>query len=255
MRMFGLLLPILLFWPCAAPAQSGFDPFSQARIDERPGARVPIDARFLDARGQPVTLRGLSHGKPILLVPVLHECPNLCGVTLAGVSDAIAGQALVPGRDFVTVAFGIDPKEGPAAAADDLHRVEARTPMRGTYALTGGRDAIRAVTDAIGYHYAWDPRIGQYAHAAATAVLTPQGRLSGWLYGLTPEPDALESALRTAAAGRAGSWGEALLLLCYHYDPVTGRYTPAIEKILRAAAAATVIGLALLMLRLRRRGT
>jgi protein SCO1/2 len=246
----------LLLGPGTALAQTGFDPFGAARIDERLGARVPLDAVFRDSSGRAATLRAIAGGKPILLVPVLHQCPNLCGVTLAGVGDAIAAQKLRPGTDFVVVAFGIDPKEGPAAAADDLARMRARAPagkLTGVYALTGAQSAIRAVTDAIGYRYAWDPRIRQYAHAAATAVITPEGRLSGWLYGLTPRPADLEQAIGAAGVERSGRWGEALLLLCYHYDPATGRYTPAIEKILRFAGALTVAALAVLLFGLRRK--
>lgn len=246
-------LPILLAALLAASpagAQAGFDPFGEARIDGKGGARVPIDVPFLDARGRRTSLRALAAGKPLLLVPVLHHCPNICGATLAGVAQAVASQKLRPGRDFTLVAFGIDPREGPQAARDDLVQIKARD---GVYALTGQRKAIRSVTDAIGYHYAWNDRIGQYAHAAATAVISPDGRLTGWLYGLTPRPIDLERALRAARSGQSGSFGEALLLLCYHYDPATGHYTPAIEKILRLAGGITVAGLGLLIFHLRRR--
>lgn len=248
LRLLICCLALLTVDP--AFAQSGFDPLGEARIEEQPGARVPLDAPFLDAKGRHTSLRALAAGKPLLLVPVLHHCPNICGATLAGVAQAIGAQPLRPGRDFTLVAFGIDPREGPQAARDDLARIGQRA---GVHALTGEREAIRSVTDAIGYHYAWDDRIGQYAHAAASAVISPGGRLTGWLYGLTPRPADLERALRTARSERSASFGEALLLLCYHYDPATGRYTPAIEKILRLAGGITVAGIGLLILRLRKR--
>lgn len=250
------LLLLALFVAAPASAQEPFDPFGVARIDERPGARIPLDLAFTDARGRPTTLRAIGEGKPILLAPVLHDCPNFCGVTLAGLAQAVAAQPLRPGRDFAVVAFGIDPDETADAAADDLARLRATSAgatMRSAEALVGGRQAIRRVTDVLGYRYAWDDRIGQYAHVAAVAVLTPDGRLSSWLYGLAPDPQVLTRAIATARAGRTGSWVEQLLLLCYHYDPATGRYTPAIENILRLAAAATLLALALLVLRLRKR--
>ncbi|KKW90643.1 SCO family protein [Sphingobium chungbukense] len=247
-RLLILFAALLAASPAAA--QAGFDPFGEARIEEKLGARVPIDAPFLDAQGRRTSLRALAAGKPLLLVPVLHHCPNICGATLAGMAQAIAGQKLRPGRDFTLVAFGIDPREGPQAARDDLAQIKAR---EGVHALTGQRRAIRSVTDAIGYHYAWDDRIGQYAHAAASAVIAPDGRMTGWLYGLAPQPDDLERALAAARSGQSGSFGEALLLLCYHYNPATGRYTPAIEKMLRLAGGITVAGLGLLIFRLRRR--
>ena len=248
--MIRFLLLALALLSCPAFAQGGFDPFGEARIDGRPGALVPMDASFLDARGLPTSLRELASGKPVLLVPVLHHCPNICGVTLAGMAQAVAGQRLRPGRDFTLVAFGIDPHEGPQTARDDLAQIKDRT---GVHALTGQQQAIRSVTNAIGYHYAWDSRIDQYAHAAAAAVISPKGRLSGWLYGLSPRPADLESALQAAQSEKTGSFGETLLLICYHYDPVTGRYTPAIEKILRLAGGMTVAAIGLLLFRLRGR--
>ena len=248
-----MLLACAALMTAPATAQSAFDPFGLARIDDRAGARVPVDAPFRDAQGHPTTLRRIAKGRPLLLVPVLHRCPNLCGVTLAGLSRAVAGQDLAPDRDFAVVALGIDPREGPAQARADLADLAREAPIAGAQALTGSARSIRAVTQAIGYRYAWDPRIGQYAHAAASAVLTPEGRLSGWIYGLSPSPQDLNRALSAARQDRSGHWGEALLLLCYHYDAVTGRYTPAIEAILRAAAALTVLALLLGWWRLRRR--
>ena len=207
-RRLLLLAPALL---AAAP----FDPFDEARIVDRPGAQVPLDARFTDQDGRATTLRRVAAGRPILLAPVLHDCPNICGVTLAGLSDAIAGQASRPGRDVALVAFGIDPAETAADAAADLERLERRRPLEAT-ALVGDAAAVRAVTDALGYRYAYDPRIGQYAHLAATAVLTPDGRLVRWLNGIAPEPAALASAIADARQEKTGGLGDAIALLCFH---------------------------------------
>ena len=251
-----MLLCCLLLVSGPAAAQTGFDPFRQARIDVRPGAQVPLAAPLVDARGERTTLRQLAAGRPVLLAPVLHECPNMCDVTLAGLARAVAAQRLRPGADFTVVAFGIDPQEGPQAAADDLSRLRQHAPARAVDAMravVGAPGSVRAVTDALGYHYAWDPRIGQYAHAAAVAVLTPDGRLSSWLYGVTPLPGDVQRALEQARAGAEGSWTDQLLLLCYHYDPASGRYTLAITKLLKLAALLTVAALAVLILHLRRR--
>lgn len=247
------LAAMLLLAAAPAGAQALSNPFGEATIAERPGARLPLDLAFTGADGRPLTLRRAGAGKPILLAPVLHDCPTLCGVTLGGLAQAVA--ALPPaGRDVAVVAFGIDPKERARAAAADLARLHATPGGRALASVTatvGPEPAIRRVTDALGYRYAWDPRIGQYAHVAATAVLTPDGRLSSWLYGITPDPADLAAALAAARAERTGSWTDRLLLLCYHYDPATGRYTPAIETMLRIAAALTVASLALLAWRLR----
>jgi protein SCO1/2 len=239
---------LLLTLAIAAPAAGqSFDPFHEARIENRLGAQVPLDVPLADASGAPTTLRALAGGRTILLVPVLHHCPNLGGVTLAGVAEAVAA---VPDRDFVTIAFGIDPREGPDAARDDLAQLHGKGGFRAT---TGTDSAIRAVTDAIGYHYAWDPRIRQYAHAAGAAVIDRDGRLSGWLFGVTPQPAALHAALLRARTAAPASWVEPLLLLCFHYDPGTGRYTFAIERVLQLAGLVTVLAIGAMIFRLRRK--
>ena len=255
-RLVLLLLAAVALWGAPATAQSAFDPFGLASIDERPGASVPMDGEFVDSAGHRRTLKEIANGRPLVLAPVLHECPNLCGVTLAGLADAIDKQPLAPGRDFVLVVFGIDPAEGPDAAAADLARMQQRASgaaLTDAVALVGGEQSVRAVTDAMGFRYAWDEGIGQYAHVAAIALLTPDGRLSSWLYGLSPEPDELAQAIAAAGEGRTGSWTDQLLLLCYHYDAQTGRYTTKVETLLKIAAAMTVAALALLIWRLRSR--
>jgi protein SCO1/2 len=249
-----LLALVLAILSAPATAQQ-FDPFHEARIDKRIGARIPLDGTFLNRNGKAVTLKQLANGEPLVLVPVLHECPNFCSVTLAGVTKAIAALPAGTGQ-FATVAFGIDPKEGPAQAKDDLARVAAQTGRAlppDTYALTGQAPAIHEVTDALGYHYAWDQRIGQYAHAAAFAVITPSGRLSRWFYGLSPDPGELAQALQTARQDHIGGWAQQLLLICFHYDPNTGRYTASSMKILRLAGLATVLGIGLVIALSRRK--
>jgi protein SCO1/2 len=258
--MIARLLALLAILGLATAAVDPNDPFKAAAIVERPGATIPLDRPFVTAEGKPVTLRQIAGGKPLLITPVQHECPNICGVTLAGIAGAIDGQSRFrPGRDFAIVALGIDPREGPAQARDDLRRLAAQRPSARwqPLALTGDTQAIHAVTDVLGYRYAWSDALRQYAHLSATAVLTPDGKLSSWLYGLSPTPAQLDAALAQARAGRSGGVMQQILLLCFHYDPQTGRYSLAITKAVRLAGVATVllIGLALAFLsRKRRRG-
>jgi protein SCO1/2 len=254
-RVLALLALIL----AASPAFA-FDALKEAGIDQRPGAHLPLDVPFQDETGAAVTLRALLDGKPMLLAPVVHDCPNICGVTLAGLVAAAGRQDLAAGRDFSIVAFGIDPKERPRDAAASLGKLRnAYTiPADALHGLTGTADHIAAVTKALGYRYGWDQELGQYAHMAAVAVISPDGRLSRWLYGVSPEPSDLKLALVDAGRGKVGSWSDQLLLLCYHYDPATGRYGPLIWTLLRIGSAATfvilggLIGLALLRDRRRR---
>ncbi|MDW6023550.1 SCO family protein [Mesorhizobium sp. BAC0120] len=256
-RLVLILIVILAAWPAFA-----FNPFVEAGIDQHPGAQVPFDIVFRDEQGHPVTLRSLGQGRPIVLAPVLHNCPNICGITLSGLVQAVQTQSFLPGRDFVIVSFGIDPKEGPTEARKsmaDLEKAFPSLPTDGIRALTGAAPDIKAVTQVLGYRYAWDEGIGQYAHIAAVAVLTPDGRLARWLYGVAPEPADLKLALTEAGEGRLGTWGDQLLLLCYHYDARTGRYDSMVNWLLRIGGGVTValgaglIGIALL--RERRRGS
>ncbi|MBV8775650.1 MAG: SCO family protein [Alphaproteobacteria bacterium] len=239
------------FAPLAAAAllvaAAPFDPFGQARIDDRPGAQIPLDGPFADAAGHRTTLRQLAAGKPMLLAPVQHNCPNICGVTLAGLADV---TAKLPAGDIAIVALGIDPRERPADAAAD----QARNARLHAAFLVGGATQVHAVTDALGYRYAYDPRIRQYAHVAATAVLSPDGRLVRWLNGIAPSPQELQHALADARAERAGAFERAVALLCYHYDPQTGRYSLAVSRIVEAAGLLTVLVIAGSVVVLLRKG-
>jgi protein SCO1/2 len=160
-------------------------------------------------------------------------------VTLAGLVQAIGSQSLRPGSDFITVAFGIDPKEGPRDAAENLSRL----PNQAIHGLTGSAQNIAAVTAEVGYRYAWDPQLEQYDHVAAIAVLAPDGQLTRWLYGVAPEPADLKLALVEAGQGKTGGWTDQLILLCYHYDPVTGRYSNVIWTTLRLLAGGAILAL------------
>ncbi|WP_112794891.1 SCO family protein [Rhizobium sp. SYY.PMSO] len=256
MKVAAFMLPLGLLLLVSPIPAAAFDPFSASKIERKPNATVPLDQRFHDEAGHVVSLRQLGGGKPILLAPVLHNCPNICGVTLSGLMEAVDGQPFRPGVDFVIVAFGIDAREGPKEAGASLDQLKRRFPSlsnNAAHALTGEERAIRDVTDALGYRYAWDPGIGQYAHAAAVAVLTPDGRLSRWLYGLAPTSQDLKLALIEAGDGRIGSWRDQLLVLCYHYDPLTGRYSSLILVALRLTSAlVAVAGVSALVAILRR---
>jgi protein SCO1 len=240
MRRLLLALGLLVF---GAGSAAALDPFKAAGIDRKPDARAPLDLAFKDERGAATTLRELSGGRPMLLVPVQHQCPNICGITLAGLLQAVASQSQRPGFDFTIVAFGIDPKETPRDAAESLGRLLQAFPAfprDAIHGLTGTAANVAAVTGALGYRYAWDTELQQYDHVAAIAVLTPDGRLARWLYGVAPAPEDLKLALIEAREGESGHWTDQLLLLCYHYDPATGRYSSIIWTALQVLAAATL---------------
>ncbi len=245
MNRLLLSLLLLLLFISAPPFTMAFNPFEVARIDQKPDAVLPLEKEFTDSDGTRQSLKALAAGRPMLLVPVLHRCPNICGVTLSGLMEAVRMQAFKPGRDFAVVAMSIDPKETPADAGASMDELRRRYPAlaREVHAVTGSAPAIAAMTDALGYRYGWDKDINQYAHIAATAVVTPEGHLSRWLYGLSPSPGDVKLALTEAGQGRIGSWTDQLLLLCYHYDPTTGQYSPIIWDALRIGGAVTAASL------------
>jgi protein SCO1/2 len=238
MRRLILVLALLL---ASAGTALAFDALKDARIDPHPDAAVPIDQILRDSSGRRTTLRDLAAGKPILLVPVQFHCPNICGVTLAGLLQAVTRQKFVPGDDFALIAFGIDPREGPKDAQQLLDRLAVEFPDLSVQGLTGMDGNIAAMTDALGYRYAWDSALQQFDHLAAVAVMTADGRLSNWLYGVAPEPRDVALALTEAGAGRVGRWTDQLLLLCYHYDPANGHYTPLIWNLLRVLSVGALV--------------
>ena len=233
----------LLLLIVSAPGALAFDAFAKAGIDRLPNAAVPLDTAFRDEAGRTLTLRAAGEGRPILLVPVMHRCPNICGLTLAGIGEAVQLQKFVSGRDFTLIAFGIDWREGPAEAVLSIAGLRRNFPalQAGVHGLTGDAASIAAVLKPLGYRYDWDANLNQYAHIAAVAVLTPDGRLSRWLYGITPDPTGVRLALTEAGEGKVGSWADQLLLLCYHYDPQTGRYGSLIWTLLRVAGGVTLL--------------
>jgi protein SCO1/2 len=225
----------------AALAGGPVDPAGLAGVSPPPFARAPMDLAFEDQHGRRVTLAGLAGGKPLVVVPVQHACRNLCGLTLEDLRTALAGQPRRAGVDFTVVAFGFDPREGPADAARSAARLGGG---RGVAAVVGSAAADAAVTGALGYRYSWIAATGQYAHMAAVAVLTPDGRLVRWFPGLGEKPAELAAALGQAAHGQAPGLGDQIRLLCFHFDPATGRYTLAIWRVVQAAGLATAVLLA-----------
>lgn len=240
-----LLLAALAALAAAAQAETPFAPFDAAAIDPRPGAPVPMDLHFIDQNGAEMTLGDAMGGKPALLAPVYYECPNICLGTLSGLFAALANAGLKPGEDYRVVAISIDPREGPrqasAALAEALERFPAAEGSAAFSFLTGGEAAIAALAETIGFRYAYDAEAAQYAHAAGVLAVAADGRQGRWLYGVAPEPTDLKLALVEAGDGRVGALTDRLLLLCYHYDPKTGRYGSLVGILLKALGGLTIL--------------
>jgi len=220
------------------------------------GAALPEEVTLRDGTGRWVRLSDFFRGEPVVLVLDYLRCRNLCGVVLEHTAKALALTPLTAGRDYQVVAISIDPRDGPAESREARMKYLAGLPAAsaaGWHFLTGPEASVRAVADAVGFHYRYDPAIDQFAHPAGIMIVTPRGTIARYLLGVGFRPLDLRLGLTEAARGRISSPVADLLLLCYCYDPGTGRYSFAIRNTTRALCAATVLGLAFMVFRLSRR--
>jgi protein SCO1/2 len=221
-------------------------------VDEKRDARIPLDLPFTDDLGRAVTLRDYFPGnKPVILTLNYYRCPMLCTLVLNGYIEGLKQLDWYPGQEFTTVTVSIDPRELPtlARAKKQNYLQEYGKPLadKGWPFLVGSAESVKRLTDAVGFRYAYDAEADQYAHAAVILVLTPDGRVSRYLYGVKFEPATLRLALVEASEGRIGSALDQLILYCYHYDPSTGTYAPAALKIMRFGAVLTTLILAVVL--------
>ena len=241
----------------APPAAEALKILSDVGFDQHLGDTVPLDAVFRDETGQAVRLGDYFGKRPVVLSLAYYDCPMLCTVTLNGLASALDVLAFTPGRDFEIVTVSFEPKETPALAAAKkaayLRRYKRPGAAAAWHFLTGDAAQIRRLTDAVGFKYAWDERTGQYAHASGVMVLTPDGRLARYLYGVEYAPKDLRFAIVEASQGRILSPVDRLLLYCYHYDPALGRYGRSVMALLRVGAVLTLAGIGAMIFGLRRR--
>lgn len=212
-------------------------------IEERPGAQVPLDAVFLNEEGKEVRLGQLLGGKPTILTLVYYRCPMLCGLVLQGVLDGLKGLPATVGDEFNVVTVSIDPLEAPTLAKLKKQTYLAEYGRAGAaggwHFLTGKQEQIQRVTNSVGFYYKWNEERQEYVHAAGIFVLTPEGKVARTLYGVLFEPRTLKLALSEAREGKS-SWGEKIVLYCFHYDANEGRYVVAASRIMRAGGALTL---------------
>jgi protein SCO1/2 len=234
-------------------------PLKEVRYEQRLGGQVPLDLPFRDEAGRAVKLGDYFGRRPALLVLAYYHCPMLCDMVLQGVETSLKPLSLEPGKEFDVVVASIDPKETPELAAAKKQEILARygrpRTAAGWHFLTGPQPSIDRLANAVGFRYVYDPQRNQFAHAAGIVILTPEGRISRYLFGIEYAPRDVRLSLIESAGGKIGGLSDQILLYCFHYDPVIGRYSAATLKIVRLAAIATVAGLVLLIVLLRRRET
>jgi protein SCO1 len=243
----------------SAPANTRPPRLENVGIEQHLNAQVPPDLMFRDASGKTVKLGDYFGRKPLILNLVYYNCTMLCGEALAGLSSAMRLVKFDVGNEFDVITVSFDPRETPEMAAakkkDYVGRYGRANAAAGWHFLTGQADSINALTKAVGFQYQYDAKTNQYAHATAIMVLTPQGRISRYFYGVDFPPKDLRMGLVEASQGKIGNAVDAVLLYCYHYDPETGKYGALVGNILRVAAAATILllgGLLFILWRLDR---
>ena len=263
-RVFSLCLSLL----CAPVVvwghhTAGHAPelLQQVSFTPRLQAHVPLDIGLRDATGTAVQLGDYFGVKPVILTLAYYSCPNLCPLVLSGLVRTMRAVSLTAGEEFTVLTVSIDPRDTPDQAAiqqAQYRRRYGREAANGWHFLTGDQEAIQRLTEAVGFRYTYDSTQDQWAHASGFVVLTPQGVLARYVYGLEFAPRDVRLALIEAAANRIGSPIDQLLLYCYHYDPQTGQYSLVIMQVLRLAGLLTVVSLGAfmgLMFRRERRKT
>jgi len=230
----------------------------QVGIEQRLNQQVPLDLMFVDETGQPVELRQYFGSKPVILALVYFQCPMLCSEVQNHLVGALNGIVRFnAGRDFNVITVSFDPRDTPKDAAANkksyLSRYRRAGAEQGWHFLTGRKDQIDALAGAVGFRYKWDQESRQFAHGSGIMLLTPDGRVAQYYYGIEYFPRDIQMGLIEASQGKIGNVVDQVLLYCYHYDPAQGRYGAVIFNILRVSALATLLLLGGFMLVMFRR--
>jgi protein SCO1/2 len=225
-------------------------------LDQHLGTQLPLDAMLRDETGRSVALGEFCGEKPVILNFVYFRCPMLCTQVLNGLLRSSQAMELALGKDYQIVSISIDPRETPAMAAAKKKSYVAsyRRPgaEQGWHFLTADEATIEQLTQAAGFRYRYDDASDQYAHASGIMLVTPQGRISRYYYGIDFNPSDLRLGLVESSENRLGTVVDQVLLLCYHYDPATGKYGLAIARLIRVAGVSTMLVLGVFLFRMYR---
>ena len=215
-------------------------------VTEHPGAQIPVSARFINENGQELPLSAYQNkGRPIVLQIGYFECPMLCGMVSQGLIESVKQMGLKGGKDFDMLFVSVDPSETPSLAA-----LKHQSTMRyyghpdeagGFHFLVGRQDDIKLLTSTVGFGYEYMPDTQQFAHPAVLIVLTPEGKVSRYLYGVRYNQQTVRLSLVEASAGKIGSTVDKILLICLHYDAATGKYAWFAINLMRVGGLITVL--------------
>jgi protein SCO1/2 len=228
-------------------------------IDQNLNAQIPLELTFVDDTGQTVRLGQYFRQKPVVLALVYYECPMLCDMVLNGLTHVMEQVSLNLGSDFEVVTVSFNPKEtwqlAAAKKANYVEKYKRQGAEQSWHFLTGQEDHIKQLADVAGFHYKYDPVTKQFAHASAIMVLTPEGKIARYFYGITYKPRDFRLGLVEASKNKIGDLADEVLLFCYHYDPMTGKYGAIIQNVTTVLGSATILALGTLLFVLIRRGS
>ncbi|PKK83134.1 MAG: SCO family protein [candidate division Zixibacteria bacterium HGW-Zixibacteria-1] len=215
-------------------------------VNEHPGNQIPLDLTFTADDGREVKLAEyFNQGKPVILIMGYYTCPMLCNLVFNGVRDVVKEMDWVPGKQFQILTVSIDSTETPVLAAakkkNYIESIDKAGVENGWVFFTGPAQRSRALADAIGFEYYYDEDNKQYAHAAVITILTPDGKISRYFYGIQFKELDVRLALMEAAEGKVGNTIDRLILYCYHYDPSAGSYTIFAANIMKLGGLATLV--------------
>lgn len=221
-------------------------PLEEVGVDEHLGQQVPLNVGFVDSTGSKVQMSDIIAGqKPVLMSLNYADCPMLCNLQLDGLLEGLQNLSLQPGTDFDLVTLSIDPNEDleHTRKFKNKYVTAYQRPLadKAWHFLTGSVQNIETIARAVGFRYAFVPERKEYAHTAVVMVLSPEGRISRYLYGVTFNARDLKLAILEASEGKIGSTLDRILLYCFHYDASVGRYSPMAANIMRLGGALTVL--------------
>src|ERR1044071_8682045 len=241
------LILLVVFTPSFLEAQTPASIIRDVRFEQRLNEQVPLDTTFRDERDQAVTLGSYFGKRPVILALVYYNCPMLCTMVLNGLTETLIEEKFNVGEQFEVVTLSIDPHETAALAQQKksmyLTRYGRSGASAGWHFLTGDEQNIARVAAAVGFRYRFDPATGQFAHPSGILVLTPQGKIARYFYGIEYAALDVRLGLIEAAQERIGSPVDQVLLLCYHYDPKSGKYSSLAMGTVRVGGVLTLLGL------------
>jgi len=252
-RGAALIVALLTVYPAAAQlTEQNPEELQKIGVDEHYGESISLDLPLIDEKGDSVRLGdAFREGKPVALTLFYSDCPMLCSLVLNGLQKAVREVEYRPGIDYRLVSVSIDPKEKPERGLAGRERFSEGlpdgTPQDAWSFFTANDSTIARLTGELGFRYFYDEKQAQYAHPAVVFILTPDGRISRYLYGIEFKPNDLRLALLEASSGAIGTTLDRIILYCYHYDPNARGYVVLADRVMRLGGGLTLGMLGMLL--------